>query len=317
MNIQRWKKIIKNSMILCSLVLVASLLGCSNTSKVEKGPITVATMIDSEGAILGNILIALLEKSDYSVVDKIGLGTPDILRKALESGEVDLVIDYTGSGQYYGAVADEATWSDPILGYEATKAFDKDTNNIYWLSPAKANNTEVLAVKKDFALANKLTTMEDFAAYVNNGGEVKLICSADFAQNPLGLVGYQQAYGFTLTKEQLLLLSHGNTAEMLKALNEGTNDVNVSLVYGTDGSLQEMDMVVLIDTQSVPPVYLPAPVLRGELIEKYPELETLFVEAFNSLTLETLQELNARVAFGGEDAKLVAREYLEKNGFLK
>jgi len=175
----------------------------------------------------------------------------------------------------------------------------------------------MFAVKKDFAQANGLKTVADLAKFVNDGGEIKLICSASFAENTLGLVGYQEAYGFALTKEQLIILSHGNTAEMLKALNDGTNDVNVSLVYGTDGSLQKMDMVVLEDPENVPPVYLPAPVLRGDVGEKYPELRTLFVKLFDSLDLETLQTLNARVTFDGEDAKAVALDYLEKNGFLK
>ncbi len=62
---------------------------------------------------------------------------------------------------------------------------------------------------------------------------------------------------------------------------------------------------------------LPCPVLRGELAEKYPELENLFSDVFKTLDITTLQSLNARVAFGGEDAKEVAKEYLEKNGYLK
>jgi len=301
--------------IILILVLSMTFTGCSQKTTADKGPVIVATMIDSEGAILGNMLLMILEKNGFETVDKVGFGTPDILRKALEAGEVDLVIDYTGSGQYYGATADADTWSDPAKGYEATRSFDLETNNIYWLSPAPANNTEMLAVKRDFAEANGLADMHDFAGYVNGGGYVKLIASSSFASNELGLLGYQKAYGFELTSDQLLLLSHGNTAEMLKALNEGTNDVNVSLVYGTDGSLKEMDMVVLEDPLNVPPVYLPAPVIRGALVEQYPELETMFKDVFDTLTLETLQTLNARVAFGGEDAKNVATEYLEENGF--
>lgn len=310
----------KNSIQIVTLVLLAvtiALTGCSKPAKEEKGPIVVASMIDSEGTILGNMLILLLEQAGYSTTDKLALGTPDILRKALESGEIDLDIDYTGSGQYYGAVADEATWSDPVMGYEATKAFDKTTNNIEWLTPAKANNTEMFAVKKEFAQANELKTVEDLARYINDGGAIKLICSASFAENTLGLLGYQQAYGFSLNKDQLIILSHGNTAEMLKALNDGTNDVNVSLVYGTDGSLQQMNMIVLEDPQNVPPVYLPTPVLRGAVAEKYPELRTIFTDVFSSLDLETLQTLNARVAFSGEDAKAVAKDYLTQKGFLK
>ncbi len=298
------------------MVLALTLTACSNEKEMDKGPVTVATMIDSEGAILGNMMILLLEQEGFATTDKIGLGTPDILRKALIGGEVDLVLDYSGSGQYYGAEADVTTWSDPELGYEATRSFDEVTNNLLWLSPAPANNTEMLAVKKEFSEANNLKTMSDFANYVNNGGEVKLICASSFAENELGLLGFQEAYGFTLTADNLILLSHGNTAEMLKALNEGTDEVNVSLVYGTDGSLAEMDMVVLKDPENVPPVYLPTPVLRGELAEDYPELKDLFTEAFYTLDVETLQNLNAKVAFGGEDAKEVAEAYLKENGFL-
>ena len=175
----------------------------------------------------------------------------------------------------------------------------------------------MLAVKKDFAAANNLKTMADFAAYVNGGGQVKLICSSSFAENTLGLVGYQEAYGFSLTSDNLIVLSHGNTAEMLKALNDGTDGVNVSLVYGTDGSLAEMDMMILEDEKNIPPVYLPTPVLRGEVAEKYPEIKDLFTEVFQSLDVVTLQGLNAKVAFGGEDGKDVAKAYLEEKGFLK
>lgn len=282
-----------------------------------KGPVTVATMIDSEGAILGNMLLILLEKNGFATEDKTSFGTPDILRKALEAGEVDLVVDYTGSGQYYGAVAEDSVWSDPDKGYEATRDFDKETNNLWWLEPAPANNTEMLAVLRTFAEANSLVTMEDFAAYVNAGKTVKLICAAGFAENPKGLLGYQEAYGFTLRADQLIILSHGNTAEMLKALSEGTDGVNVSLVYGTDGSLDKMDMVVLDDPKNVPPVYRPAPVLRGELADQYPELETLFAPVFRTLTRETLQQLNARVAFDGEEARAVALDYLKAKGFAE
>ena len=303
-------------LVISMMVVILSFTGCSKDEAEEKGPVTVASMIDSEGAVLGNMLLIMLEQEGFATIDKLALGTPDILRKALVSDEVDLVIDYTGSGQYYGAEAEADVWADPIAGYEATKSFDKDTNNIEWLTPAKANNTEMLAVNREFSSTNGITTMEDFAKYVNDGGDVKLICSASFAENTLGLVGYQEAYGFALNSDQLIILSHGNTAEMLKALYDGTDEVNVSLVYGTDGSLQEMDMVVLKDSQNVPPVYLPTPVLRGELADAYPELRTIFSEVFTSLDLETLQKLNARVAFAGEEASLVAEEYLQENGFL-
>ena len=159
--------------------------------------------------------------------------------------------------------------------------------------------------------------MYDFADYVNGGGEIKLICAASFAENELGLLGYENAYGFTLNQDQLIILNHGNAAEMLKALYSSTDGVNASLVYGTDGSLDNLNMSAVDDPIGVPPVYLPAPVVRGEIIETYPEIEGLFTEVFDTLTKETLQTLNAKIAFAGEDPKEVAEYYLKNKGFIE
>lgn len=305
-----------------SLAFILALAGCGGAkgtqtgAKQEKGPVTVASMIDSEGAILGKMIVMLLENNGFKVNDKTEFGTPDILRKALLSKEVDLVVDYTGSGQYYHEGQDASLWSDAQKGYEMTKKLDQDKNNLRWLEPAMANNTEMLAVKKDWAEKNNIKDMNDFAKYVSSGGQVKLICSSSFAENKKGLPGYEEAYGFKLTKSQLIVLSSGNTAEMLKALSEGTNGVNVSLVYGTDGALDKMNLYVIKDPKGVPPVFLPTPVLRGELADKYPDIAAILKPVFQSLTLEKLQRLNSQVAFEGRDARSVAREYLTSNNFL-
>jgi osmoprotectant transport system substrate-binding protein len=298
----------------CALAAALLVAGCAKT---PQAPVTVASFIDSEGAILGKMIVQLLEANKIPVVDKTEFGTPDVLRKALEAGELDLVVDYTGSGQFYHEGQDPAGWTDPQTGYELTRKLDKEKNDIIWLTPASANNTEMLAVKRDFAEKNGLKDMNDFARYVNSGAPVKLICSASFSENPLGLLGYEQAYGFKLREDQLISLSSGNTAEMLKALVDGTNHVNVSLVYGTDGALEQMKLMVLADPQSVPPVYLPTPVIRGPVLKRYPKIEPLLKPVFESLTMETLQTLNARVAYEGREAKAVAREYLVSKGFLK
>jgi osmoprotectant transport system substrate-binding protein len=299
--------------ILAGLVLLA---GCSKAG-TAKAPVTVASFIDTEGALLGKMLVLLLESKKIPVNDKTEFGTPDVLRKALEAGELDLVIDYTGSGQFYHEGQDPAVWTDPQKGYEMTRKLDKEKNDLIWLTPAKANNTEMLAVKRDFAEKNDLKDMHDFARYVNSGQKVKLICAAGFSENPLGLLGYEKAYGFKLREDQLIILSSGNTTEMIKALADGTNGVNVSLVYGTDGALDQMNLVVLKDPLNVPPVYLPAPVIRGKVLQAYPQIESLLKPVFESLDLETLQKLNAKVAFEGQEARAVAKEYLISKGLLK
>jgi len=309
------------ALFLVLLLLLAVGCGSGNTEagdSEEAAPVVVATMLDSEGGILGKMMILLLEENGIPTVDKTNFGTPDILRKALENGEVDLVLDYTGSGQYYhpADATDPTIWNDPDAGYALTAQLDLEKNNIHWLAPASANNTEMIAVTRAFAEENNLVTMEDLANYINEGGDFKLICSASFAENQMGLLGYEEAYGFKLTNQQLITLSSGNTSEMLKALATGTNGVNASLVYGTDGALDEMNLVVLQDPMHIPPVYLPAPVLRGDKLEQYPAIPEILAPAFEALTLETLQELNAKVAYDGRDAASVAEEFLKNEGLL-
>jgi len=266
----------RNRLLLGPVVMLAVslvLAGCSGTS--QKDAVVVASMIDSEGALLGKMIVALLEAKKIPVVDKTEFVTPDVLRRALEAGEIQLVVDYTGSGQYYHEGQDPAVWSDPVRGYETTRNLDAG-KGIIWLTPSPANNTEALAMRRDFALEKGISSIPDLAAYVNGGGDITLICSQSYADNPLGLLGIEEAYGFKLRKNQLVVLSSGNTAEMLKALSEKTNNINVSLVYGTDGALDSLDLVVLEDPKSIPPVYLPTPVILEEffLEASFPRLRS-------------------------------------------
>ena len=296
-----------------------SLVACTSPSP-SNPPVSVATMLDSEGSILGHMIILVLNDEGIETVDRVNFGTPDILRAALENGEVDLVVDYTGSGQYYHpdeAMGKEDTWNDPVEGYAFTAQLDLDKNNLHWLTPAPANNTEAIAVTRAFASANNINTMTDLANYINSGQPFKLIAAAGFIENPKGLLGFEQAYGFKLTNDQLISLASGNTAEMLSALAAGTNDVNASLVYGTDGALDKLDLVVVEDTAFVPPVYLPAPVIRGDILAMYPTIEARLKPVFESLSLEVLQTLNAYVAYDGQDAQEVARTYLIENNFIR
>ena len=146
---------------------------------------------------------------------------------------------------------------------------------------------------------------------------MKLAASAEFVTSPVALPAFEKAYGFTLNPDQLVTLSGGNTASTEKAAAEGTDGVNAAMAYGTDGQLSVLGLVVLSDPQGAQPVYEPAPIVRGALYDKYPELATVLDPVFQSLSLETLQSLNAKIAIQGQSADTVARDYLVSKGFLK
>lgn len=304
-------KTIMRLFVLIPVVLAAVLAGCASGTSGEKGPITVGSKIDTEGALLSQMIILMLEDNGFQVIDKSQFGPTDIVRKAIASGELDLYPEYTGNGAFFFDEADSAVWKDAGQGYQRVKELDKSANDIVWLEPAPANNTWAIAIPESLAEEQKLASLEDFAAYVNSGGYVKLIGSEEFITSPAALPAFQQAYGFNLAQSQLLAVSSGDTAQTEKAAAEGTDGVNAAMAYGTDGSLSAFGLVVLSDPLGVQPVYAPAPIVRGEVYDQYPEIATILEPVFAGLDLVTLQELNGRIAVEGYNPADVASDYLE------
>jgi len=302
-----------------ALKLAAAALGLSlvaGPALAAGDTVVVASKIDTEGGLLGNMILAVLDHAGIPTENKVQLGPTKIVRTALTSGEVDIYPEYTGNAGFFFSIPDDPAWKNPEKAYEKAKELDK-ANNIVWLQPAPANNTWAIAVRKDVAEKNNLKTMDDFGKWVAGGGKVKLAGSAEFVESPAALPGFQKAYGFKLTADQLLVFSGGDTAATEKAAAEQTSGVNAAMAYGTDGQLAALGLVVMTDTKGVQAVYEPAPTVRQATLDKYPQIKDLLDPVFKTLTLETLQTLNAKIAVDGEDAKKVAKDYLTEKGFLK
>ncbi|TFH34706.1 MAG: ABC transporter substrate-binding protein, partial [Dehalococcoidia bacterium] len=144
------------SLLLCSLLLV----GCAGGAE-GKGPIVVGSKIDTEGALLANAIILLLEDNGFEVVDKSQFGPTQIVRKAITSGEIDIYPEYTGNGAFFFDGTDPEVWKDAAQGYEAVRQLDLAANNIIWLTPAPANNTWAIAIPGSLASDEGLRTLDD------------------------------------------------------------------------------------------------------------------------------------------------------------
>ena len=302
-----------------SLKIAAAVIGVglvAGPALAAGDTVVVASKIDTEGGLLGNMILQVLDKAGIPTENKIQLGPTKIVRTALESGEIDIYPEYTGNAGFFYNVDSDPAWKNPQMAFDKAKELDK-AKKIVWLQPAPANNTWAVAVRKDVADKNNLKTMEDFGKWVAGGATVKLAGSAEFVESPAALPGFQDAYGFKLTADQLLVLSGGDTAATEKAAAEQTSGVNAAMAYGTDGQLAALGLVVMSDTKGVQAVFEPAPTVRQATLDKYPKIKDLLEPVFKSLTLETLQSLNAKIAVDGEDAKKVAADYLTEKGFLK
>ncbi|MBW6393390.1 MULTISPECIES: glycine betaine ABC transporter substrate-binding protein OsmF [Halomonadaceae] len=297
----------KRSLSSLAALAAGSLLFAAGAQANE--PVTVASKIDTEGSVLGQLIIQRLQQGGIETENRLQLGATNIVRQALTSGEIDLYPEYTGNGAFFFDMTDSDVWHDAERAYETVRERDAE-NGLVWLTPAQANNTWAMSVRGDLAREHDLETLEDLAEYLDDGGEFKFAASAEFVESELALPAFQQAYGFELSADQLLVLSGGNTAATMRAAAQQTSGVNAAMTYGTDGGLKALDLVVLEDTLGVQPVYQPAPVVRQDVLDSYPQIAELLEPLFQSLDLETLQELNGRVAVEGLDPSQVAEEYL-------
>ena len=296
---------------------IAALSAVLLYSAVQAQTVRVASKIDTEGSLLGNLIVQVLEAGGIKTENRLQLGATKIVRGALMAGEIDLYPEYTGNGAFFFSDEKNPAWKDMKAGYERVKSLDADKNKLVWLQPSPANNTWAIAIRKDVAATQKLKTLDDFGRWVAAGGKVKLAASAEFAERPDALPAFQSAYSFKLKQDQLLLLAGGDTAVTIKAAAEQTSGVNAAMAYGTDGPVAALGLVILDDTQGVQPVYAPAPVVRAEVLARQPRIATLLEPVFRSLDGPTLQRLNAQIAMEGQDAKKVAETYLKSTGFIQ
>jgi len=297
--------------ITAALILGLTALGAA------RADVVVSSKIDTEGSVLGNIILLALNANGIKTQDRIQLGATPVVRKAITAGEIDIYPEYTGNAGFFFNKADDPLWKNAAKGFETAKKLDYDANKIVWLDPSPANNTWAIALRKEVAETNKLKTLSDFGRWVTGGGKVVLAASAEFVNSAAALPAFQKTYDFKMKPDQLIVLSGGDTAATIKAAAEQTSGANAAMVYGTDGGIAPSGLVVLEDDKGVQPVYAPAPIIREAVLKENPKIADILKPIFASLDLTTLQGLNARVQVGGEPAKAVATDYLKSKGVLK
>ena len=303
--------LIRRTLLLMGIGLLVS------ASVHAEGPVRVGSKIDTEGKLLGNIMLLALEANGIKTENKVSLGNTKIVRTALLAGEIDLYPEYTGNGAFMLGAENSPAWKDFRAGYELAKKMDFEKNKIIWLEPANANNTWAIAVRKDVATANQLRSLEDVGRYIAKGGAFKLAASAEFMERADAMPAFQAAYGFKLRADQALVLAGGDTSATIKAAAEKTSGVNAAMAYGTDGPLAALGLLVMEDPKGVQPVYAPAPLVREDVLKRHPAIATILAPIFKSLDRPTLQMLNARIQLEGQDPRKVATGYLQSKGFLK
>jgi osmoprotectant transport system substrate-binding protein len=281
-----------------------------------RAPVAVSSKLDLEGGLIGQMMLLALSRAGVPAVNRLQIGPTAILRQSLLSGAVDLCVEYTGNAAFFFHQEADPVWRDAAAGYARAAALDYAANRLVWLPPAPADNSWVIAIPNALAAEKSIRTLDDFARFAREGGRIKLAASAEFVESAAGLPAFEAAYGFRLDARQLLVLSGGETTATMKAAASAISGVDAAMAYATDGALDALDLVALVDPRHAEPVYAPAPVIRADALDAWPQARQALAPVFAGLDLKTLRALNAWVAVEGEDEGAVARAYLKTQSLL-
>jgi len=283
-----------------SIIILAIIVTSVATTFVKsKNTIIVGSKNYNEQLVLGNMVASLIEnKTSYKVERKLNLGGSLVILNAIKSGAIDMYVEYTGVALVN--IMKKESISDPDEVYNIVKEGFKKDYDVEWLKPLGFNNTYELAMKQDLAKKYNLNTISDLAKV---SSKLDLGCTMEFANRMDGYLGLQKLYN--LEFKTVKGIDGGLRYTALE--NDETQVIDA---YSTDGLLKKFNLKRLVDDKKLFPPYYAVPIVRSEILEKYPDIKPVLLSLENKVTAEDMQKLNYRVD-QGEDPKLVAEDFLK------
>jgi osmoprotectant transport system substrate-binding protein len=278
----------------------------------DKGSIVVGGQDFTEMQIMASIYELMLTDAGYDVQTKL-VSTRDVYLPDLKAGKIDIVPEYAGSitdelqAQENGPNAPQVSSNDID---ETMTALNKllEPQGLAALEPAEATDQNAFAVTTDYAEENQLETLTDLGGL---GEPVTLAAAEDCAQRPDCAIGLEKTYGLEIAK--VLPLGFGSQ-QTKDSVIEG--EAQLGLVGTSDGSLEELGLVILEDDKGLQVSQNLVPVVSQQALQDNPDLEEIFNELSGALTTEDLAELNAAVDLQREKPDDVARQYLTDEGLI-
>ncbi len=272
-------------------------------SKSNTNKIIIGTKNFSEQLILGELIAQTLEKkTTLQIVRKFNLGGTFISHQAIVNGQIDIYPEYTGTS--YVVILKQSKLTDANQVYNYVKAAYQQRYDIIWLKVFGFNNSNAIAVRKNFSKNNKvyaISSLTFLAPHLTIG------VPADFLDRPDGFLGLKEKYHLRFKKVRLM-----ETGLMYQAIN--LNQLEVIMAFSTDGRIPAYHLVTLIDDKHLFPPYYAAPIVRGAVLKKHPEIASALNLLSGKINDQEMRDLNYQVDVLRKSPREVARFFLKAKG---
>ncbi|MDR0888998.1 MAG: ABC transporter permease/substrate-binding protein, partial [Coriobacteriales bacterium] len=278
--------------------------GAAGKPVKDGGTITVAYKDYNEQMIWGNILQQDLDANTNLTVNLQQFEMTPQLMPALESGDVDMYPEYSGTA--WNQVLGRSDKYQDSMFPELQQAY-KDQYDFDWESCFYGfDDTYAIAIPTQFAQEHNITTFSDL---VPHSSQMTLGAEANFWETPDGYPGLSAAYGFKFKEKSI-----DNQGQKYETIARG--DVQALIVYTTDGPLPTSGLTVLTDDKGFFPSYNIGTVVRDDTMQKYPQIKPVLDKLINTCDNDEMAAMNAEVSQDGKDPSVVAHEFLVNKGLI-
>ncbi len=240
---------------------------------------------------------------------RLNLGGTMICFNALRAGDLDVYVEYTGTGLVN--ILDREMIADPDEAYQYVREVFEEEYGLIWLDPIGFNNSYTLTMRRGDAEEHGIETISDLADYIDeHNAEFHAGFDAEFIERSDGYPGLSEHYDFEIPGR----VRQMDPGLMYRAARDG--DVDVINAFTTDGRIPAYDLVVLEDDRNFFPPYFAAPLVRRDTLEQNPGLEQVLNMLAGRISDEMMQELNYRVDEDNEPARDVAADFLTGEGLI-
>jgi osmoprotectant transport system permease protein len=269
--------------------------------RVRRTDVVIGSKNFTEGYILSEIFRQMLDAHTQLHVKMVPNLGSNLAYKSLKASRIDLYPEYTGNlltgrdalnnPQVPGDVPDVTAFVRQRM---------KQEHDMVLLELFGFNNTYALCLPRKLADQHGLERVSDLV----RTPELRVIVDLEFMDRPDGWKGLVETYGLRFDEPPAQV----SPDLLYRALESDSADVVCG--FATDWQIDALDLLVLQDDRHYFPNYHGAPLVRGRVLQRHPEIADVLNRLGGQIDDATMRRLNARVAKDKRLESDVVREFL-------
>ncbi|WP_394195038.1 ABC transporter substrate-binding protein [Microbacterium foliorum] len=301
----------KRSVFAVGLVAAAALAlsACSSSNPLDEpsdsgessgsgDTIVVGSQAYYSNEIIAEIYAQALEAAGFDVEKQLSIGQRDAYMPDVESGDIDVFPEYTGSLLEYIS-DDEVDVTSPDGVYAALQ--EALPESLTALDFAEATDQDSYTVLKSFAEENDLKTIGDLSKVTS---EVTIGAAPEFEQRPYSPAKAKEVYGVDLT----FSATGPTTLESLLA-----GQIQVADIYTADPAFETEEIVALEDPENLIISSNVVPIVSSDIAD---DVSDVLNAISAKLTGEELVALNVLSTVEEQSSADIAKKWLADNDLV-